>query len=823
MFSFLGICAWITISQTLARAAPPVVESVVPAAGQRGTEFTLTLKGARLGKPQELMLYSPGVACTKLVAHGENEVVATLKAEPQCRLGEYPFRLRTSGGVSEVRTFHITPFPVIMEQEPNDEFHHAQILSLNTTVAGGVEAGEVDHFAVSLTKGQRLAAEVVGIRLGADLTDTALSVFGPDGKELATNDDNPLFRQDPFVTLVAPSDGVYVIQVRETNDSGGEKARYLLHVGTFCRPAAVFPAGGPCDSEMTVTWFGDASGSWKQTLKLPAAGTPFDLYPSDGKSPTPPTPHPFRVSPFPNVLEREPNDQTHNATANPHGWPVAFNGIIEKAGDVDHFRFRAAQGDIINIEAFAYRIGSPLDPVVAVLYPDGEVLAANDDDETHDSRLTVHIPADGEYFLRISDKRQQGRANFIYRVELSQPTPRLTVFLAPPLRKTQERTAIAVPRGNRVLAFLGVQRQGVTGPIRITPGELPAGVKLSPATVTVADGEYLVPVVLEAAADAPLGGLLIPLIARLDDPSSPVPGSFLQRITLVRGPADTALHTVELDRLAVVVTEEVPFGVEIVPPTTPLAVDSTLEATVKVTRAADFNEPLEISFPSLPPGVECPKSVVIPPEAHSVNVTIVAGPHAEPGDWKLVAEVQVARSGRGTRDPLSVGMAGTGSGSQRGDGRRSNRRGLELLPVASAVTPIRVVSAAIEGRFEPAVSEQGATTRVICHFARPTPVAFTAKLDGLPPRSVAPVVFVPAGARQVEFHVTIDPTTPVGTVERLVCELTGIVEGQKVIYRVGRGGSLRIDPPGWLRKDATGKPLSPLEILRQRQNSSKKP
>ena len=42
--------------------------------------------------------------------------------------------------------------------------------------------------------------------------------------------------------------------------------------------------------------------------KLPPAGTPFAFYPTDGTTPPAPTPNPFRVSAFPNVIESEPND-----------------------------------------------------------------------------------------------------------------------------------------------------------------------------------------------------------------------------------------------------------------------------------------------------------------------------------------------------------------------------------------------------------------------------------------------------------------------------------------------------------------------------------
>ena len=47
---------------------------------------------------------------------------------------------------------------------------------------------------------------------------------------------------------------------------------------------------------------------------------------------------------MPNVLEKEPNDDIATATAYDGELPVAFNGIIEKEGDVDFFKFKAKKG-----------------------------------------------------------------------------------------------------------------------------------------------------------------------------------------------------------------------------------------------------------------------------------------------------------------------------------------------------------------------------------------------------------------------------------------------------------------------------------------------
>jgi hypothetical protein len=519
------------------------------------------------------------------------------------------------------------------------------------------------------------------------------------------------------------------------------------------------------------------------------------------------------VSVFPNVIELEPNDDPKQAPP-AVAWPVAFNGVIEKPGDVDHFRFRAARGDAIDVTAYAFRIGSPLDTVVAVLNAAGEQVAANDDDETHDSRVRVTIPADGEYFVRVADKRNQGGPRFIYRVELDRPTPGLAIFLPEPLRKTQDRQVIAVPRGNRVAAHLAVRRDGCAGPVTITHGELPAGVKVS--VPTVPSDEYLMPVVFEAAADAPVGGRLVPFTG-VCGAKNPVGGGFTQVVRLIPGPGDLAIHSVELSKLAVVVVEESPFSITVVPPAAPLVPDGTVDITVKVTRDKNFTEPIEAFFPSLPPGVEAPTSVTIPADQSEAVVTLVVHPPAERGDWRMIVEAKPAKPAR-VRDPLAAAPAGTG--------RRTRRPADDPIPVASAVVGVKVAEPTVKGRFEPAAGEQGKSVTVVCQLESAAPVTgtLTAKLEGLPPRATAEPVEVKGDARRVEFRVAIDPTTPTGEHKTIVCELTGSAGGQKVVYRVGRGASLRVDSAGGATTDKDGKPLSPLEALRrQESNAPKKP
>src|SRR5262249_17411340 len=152
-----------------ALAAPPTIESVVPAIGPRGSEFTVVFTGGHMKGACELLVYEPGLTCTKLEATSDNELRATLSASNDCRLGAHPFRLRTPGGLSELKVVHVARWPVVAEAEPNNDLKSAQLITLNTTISGVIESADIDNVAVALKKGQRLSAEVQAVRLGGEM------------------------------------------------------------------------------------------------------------------------------------------------------------------------------------------------------------------------------------------------------------------------------------------------------------------------------------------------------------------------------------------------------------------------------------------------------------------------------------------------------------------------------------------------------------------------------------------------------------------------------------------------------------------------------
>lgn len=803
---------------TPAPAASPTVESVVPAVGARGGEFTLLFTGGRLKGACELLLYEKGLTCTTLEVVSENEVKATLTAAADCRLGAHPFRLRTPGGLSEMKVVHISPFPVVEEVEPNDDPKQATAVTPNTTISGVIDSGDLDSAALVLRKGQRLSVEVQAIRLGGEMTDLVLAVIGPDGRRIVQVDDTPTTRQDPFVSFVAPGDGRYVLQVRDTAFGGSPTSTYALHVGDFRRPQGIFPPGGQAGTDAHLKFLGEGD-SGINVVSLPSdAGPWWDFYPALRGS-TAPTPTPLRVRPYPSFEEA---DFAETAPPRLEGiksreWPVAFHGVLAGPGDVDAFAFKARAGEMIQVETFSERIGSPMDSIVEIYDPAGNLVGRNDDDASHDSRVAFRTEMEGAYRVEISDKRRQGGPEFLYRIEVERPRSSLELFLAGPVRKTQARQVIAVPRGNRVTAYIGVRRDGFDAPVRVTVSGLPSGVSLDMKGIPA--DLYLMPIVIEAAADAPLGATLVTLEGKAETPGGTVLGGFRQTVDLIQASGDESYQSTTVDRLAVVVTEEAPYRVDLAEPKASLARDGLIDVVATVTRAKGFEEPIEVTFPYLPPGVEMEGPIVVPPSESKAVFRLTARADADPTSWRLAAEARPAPPRRDRRE-MTLALQNTIDPTAGGGTGRRRRVSVEGAPqVSSPLVPIELSRPGFSGRFEPSAAEQGQSVVVACalELTSPLPGPMVATLEGLPPRASSKPVEVKPGQSRVEFSVTVAATTPAGEHDTLACRLTGSIAGQAVAYRVGRGGTLKIVAPGTLVLDTDGKPLSPLEALRRKE------
>uniref|UniRef100_A0A7C4LLU6 Peptidase n=1 Tax=Schlesneria paludicola TaxID=360056 RepID=A0A7C4LLU6_9PLAN len=809
---FPVILSAVLLSAATAVATIPSVESVSPGIGQRGTAFELRLVGAGFSDVEEILFYRHGVTCLEILPDSDNELTLRLQAAEDCPLGSHPFRLRTRRGVSELRTFRVTPLPIVAAAESEAGRTDAQTIARGVTVTGVIESENAADYRIFLKKGERLAAEVEAVRLGAALLDVKLAVFGPDGKLLAEVDDTPLLRQDPFLTLIAPVDGDYVVRVFQPEREGSGDGRYALHVGSFPRPAAIFPLGGPAGATVEVRCLGDAAGPFVEQFRVPVdAHGQTEFYPTQAGLMAP-TPHGFRVSPFPNWTEQEPNNAL-TAAAEVAALPRAFNGIVSEPGDVDQFRFRAAAGENWHFEVFADRLGSPLDAFLSILTDSGDVLAMCDDLDSHDGELDFLAPESGIYRLQVTDKRGTGGPLFVYRVEATTVESQVTAFLLRPNRLSQERQAVAIPRGNRVLVPLGVQRMGVAGEVRVATTQLPSSVTQWGGTV--AADRFWTPVIFEAADNAPLTGALTRVQVAGEADGRSIEGGFRQVVDLIAGTADRLYHSAEVDRLAVAVTEAAPFRLQLVPPTVPLAQDGTLAVRILVDRDSGFDAPIDVTFPFLPPWVTGPAKLTIPGDQVSADYVLRAGGQAEIRQWSICAEGTPGASARATMPDSAPGEPLTRRGSRT---RAMDQRDLHL---ATQLVELSVVAPPVSAETAFVAGEQGQTVTLTyqLNMTGAIPAKMTATLEGLPNRVVAEPVEVLSDSGRVSFAIRLNADAPLGEFSGLVCRLSGEQDGQPVSYCIGRGSVLTIVSPGSLFVDEHGRPLSKLDALRRKRLS----
>ncbi|MEZ5299314.1 MAG: PPC domain-containing protein [Verrucomicrobiales bacterium] len=562
----LALAAYLAAASD-SRAADPRLSSIYPRGGQVGTEVQVDFNGDRLEDPEEVLYYGTGISTKEIAFVDPKKVKVTFAIAADCPIGEHSMRLRCKGGISELSTFWVGQFPTVDEAEDNSDFAAPQKIERNVTVHGVANNEDVDYYLVEgVKKGERLSAEVEGIRLGGQLIDPYLAIMDMKRFEIAANDDTALLLQDAYASVIAPEDGSYVIQVRDASYQGNGGYHYRLHVGGFPRPSSVFPAGGKPGEELAIKYIGDPAGEKDGKVKLPDQPGIFPVFADDGGFRSP-SPIPVRVNALNNTIEAEPNNSQKEATPAAGELPLAFNGILAEDGDQDWIKFNAKKDQKLEFRAHARSIRSPLDPVINLFAPDGKHLQGNDDDGgSPDSKLVFTIPADGEYALRVRDHLDKGGPNYIYRVEIQPTAPSLEITIPRFERNdSQARQEINVPRGNRFATVFNAARSEFGGDLVFEFPQLPQGVTAKAVPLPGSQTQGVV--VFEAAPDAPVAGGLFDMVTRHADANTGISGPFSQNVELVTGPPNnTVFYANTYNKLPAAVVEEAPFKVELVPP-----------------------------------------------------------------------------------------------------------------------------------------------------------------------------------------------------------------------------------------------------------------
>lgn len=803
-------------------SADPWIEGVTPRLVGRGTTAEITIARWR-HEASDVLFYPPATYAPWTPGGPGNEarircvgtefdtskqqLVCRLEVAADCPPGEHPFRVLTAVGLSSMGTVFVSPFPVIDEGETapntNDSPDAALQVEPDVTVRGTLSnsaAGDIDCFRVAGKAGGRLSVEVDMVKLGDDLQwnpvpegyDSVVAILDPAGRRIATNDDSALNRQDPLVAVKLPADGDYTIVLRRSMFVPHNRD-YAIHIGSFFRPLAAYPAGGPAGTAVNVRLLGDPLGEVSQAVAVAdAAGT----FPLRGEAPLPLV---LRSSPFPNLLEDEVAAETRVPAT-----PVALNGILSEPDQVDRFRLTVKKGAPLQVRAWASAIGLPVDPVLRLRPVDasgavGEPEVTADDAslaerdifgaqgdflDTFDPSIVWTPKQDGDYVLEVADSRGFGGATSVYRIEVAPPVNTLHLGLTHTGYKPERprKTSLSVPRGGRwtVNLFLHPgQGSSFTGPLDIAVDGLPPGVSLVSPRLPAMQSVW--PLALVAAADAPLGASFVRITARPADGGEPFPvvnQQNLQRVSYSHYP----WRAIRVDRFAVAVSEPAGFAVELAAPKQSLMRGSELTIPIRVVRQPGCDEPLELQCEFGPPGVGMSPSEIIPSGETQARLTLSAEAAAKLGTSPLYVMVTTTQA-RGGRADSSV-TGDTGSGAER-------------VRVSSEVIAIDVADPFVSLSTEPQSVRRGDRLkyRWVVKQMRPFEGQARVKMLGLPVgmTAVGPEPMIDKDSSEVAVEIEATDDALLGLVSDLTCDVRFTINGEEISLRTG-SGKLRIDP-----------------------------
>ena len=748
----------VALLTTLAFATPPhappfapQIGALAPCGGQRGTEVVVTVTGQRLHSPEGLLFTHSGIDVVAVVGDKPESCRLTLRIQKECPLGAHPLRLRTKFGLSNLVVFWVG---ALQEIQAETKGQAPQVIPLECTVNGRIAAEEAQRFAVSVLEGTAVHCEAVGSRLGFGPLDLRLTVLGPDGTAVASADDTALGMKDPLVGFTAKHTGVYTLELASAFPDAANTGAYRLHVGTFPRPTGALPCGGQPGEELEIELLGDQAGLARTKVRLPADGQEiWRWFPSDARG-FAPTPIFLRVGGPPNQTPVE--DAKGRACL---GFPSSVHGVVPQPEASVRYWFLGKRGQDVEFRVLARTLRSPLDPVLIVRGADNRFLVSNDDSGGLDSLLRFSPPADGEYQVEVRDLLRRGSKEHFFRLETG------TRSAGPSLRMVvnqREEAVVTVPKGGHGGVVLQLANFDFDAGLALIAQNLPAGVSASFGPIR--RGNNLVPLVLEASADALLAGAQMGFLLRAEKAPTSRPCGYAQDVPLVYVRNNQPLLSTVLRELPVAVTEAMPFQLDVQVPKVPIVRGGPLALKVKLTRAAGFTDPVRVRALWNPPGVSA-GLITLDGKTDSAVFPIDANSNATLGTF-----------------PFAI-VASTTQRGGNGD-------------LCSAFFDLRIEKPWIGAELGKARAELGEATELVVKL-KPQPEItspYKAVLIGLPRGVTAPAQDLAANAESVRFPLTIANEAQPGRHTNFQLELRVPSQGEEVVHRFG-GGEIRVDKP----------------------------
>lgn len=640
----------------------PQITGTFPRGGQRGNEVEITLQGRNLQDTTSIKFQSGKLRATVLSADPYT-VRARVRVAEDAEPGRHDLRLIAKHG-SAISYFDVNSLAEQVEAEPNNDPTRAQDLSFPALINGIVKQGDYDYYRFQAKAGQTLTFDVLGTRNGSN-ADTAISILGASGEELAYSDDYYGFK-DSHLIYTFQTAGAYTLRLSGSSEAGCDTCDYRLIAGDMPFVELAVPAGGRQGSTVEFTLFGvNLSGVKEVTLGDGLArGTVISAAPSQVRvrMEVPESaelaahklhvggairPIPFVVSKYREVTVTDGRARSRKDPV-PVSLPVVANGVIDRPRAADYFVFRVDEPKTIVLEAHAMQLDYLTDPLVAIYDESGKRLAYQDEPTTNtgkepanmDPHLVFQVPKPGRYIAMIRDAQFRGDPAFLYRLTMKYAEPQFALRTI--------GTDETLYRGHTNKLLVRVRRlEGWNAPVEVWAENLPPGVhakpviaepKNTPYTGTCGETHYLdgtnIEMELIVDADAPLTLSQIRFQGR-----GIFEGRTLERTARARYFKRRIKHIgdAEEEELRVVVADA-PGVVLDVPRTLTMNKKGEASLTAIVTRLDEGNAaPVELSIETAAEGLSM-QPLSVPRSSTRAEVKVQASATA-PGDFLLVGRV----------------------------------------------------------------------------------------------------------------------------------------------------------------------------------------
>jgi invasion protein IalB len=744
----------IALAAGLAAAQPPT-PSIVPPNPQSptinlpqplgalpGASVEITLTGGNLTDPLSITGL-PGKATFPTDANNTKDP-AKLRVKVEIPagtpVGMYPLRLVTKQGVSNMRPFCIDDLPVGPTGTANRSLSTAVSLPVPSVATGRIDVETSEFYRISVKPGQRVCIEVLARRLGSALDPIILMHDGKAGHEIPSlySDDAPGCQTDSRLTHTFKEGGDFVIEVRDSTHRGGGDFFYRLRVGDFPSAITPMPLAAKRGSKASINFAGpDLDGVTPVPLDVTADSglEAISLVPK-GSRPNSGWPVSLLLSDYPEVEEREPNNEP--ASANRVPVPCGISGRFQTRSDQDCFVFTAKKGQRVLINSQTTELLSPAGVYMMLKDAKGGQVAVSN--PMADTGIDYTAPADGDLILVVEHLNYLHGPNEVYRITITEPGPSFEVTLS--------ADRIEIPLGGvAVLPIQTLTRKDYGGPVEVSVVGPPGltGTTTITAAAPAAPNLPIGVLAVNHSGSAPVTGTLR-VVAKATINGKEVK-SFAEVTPVVRQTmAGLLFPPRSLSTDIAVTTTEPPFKLIAKYAHPEAAKGTALPLTVTATRAAGFAEDIALTVVGLPPNVAA-AAKPIPKAANSIEFPVTPAAAAPVGTFGLVVI---------------------------GKGKFQNREFAVTAPAVLTVAPAPFALSA--SALPPLKPGDKAKLKVTAArkggFAGPIDV----ELKNLPAGVTAPKTPIAAGKNDVEVEVTAAVNAAVG--DKADVNVTGTAAGQ---------------------------------------------